>query len=237
MNKERGSLSGEAIGGLIGLILIFIIIVSIISVSACDAIKKGQATRIENAKKAETERRQGELKQKEIEAAKAIYKLLMPYFNIEDSNTYRHKAFSKTINGNGTTIKAYITDNTLKSYSVYVGNSRKNHDDFQVLTESITKGRIRIIGGKTEYKVIDGKSVETVELDKYDTEWLLGHIAEADKTKDKWVAVILASKGKVCYEYDLPAKHREAIRYTVAMHKALQTLKEANIDLSNLHTL
>jgi len=119
----------------------------------------------------------------------------------------------------------------LKCYSVYVGNSRKYHDDLQVLTTYIAEGIIPVIDGQTEYKVVDGKTVETVELNDYRAEWVVSEIAKVNNiTDNRYVNLYLGGRNKMFYEYSLSDKYIKAIWETNQLFNAIKVLQKADIN-------
>lgn len=137
---------------------------------------------------------------------------LKKHFNItvdefDKSTTFRHKAFSKYMNGNGTTIEAEITDNRLFVQSQYVADQWIFHDDFvvKVGNEQITAG------GRTQHEVVSGV-VETVSPNANESQAVGELIAGAGNTP-----VRIRLEGKFYKDYTLRPIHQKAIAETVEL--------------------
>lgn len=137
---------------------------------------------------------------------------LKKHFNIkidefDKSTTYRHKAFSHYMNGNGTTLEADIVDNQLFVQSQYVADQWIFHDDFvvKVGNEQITAG------GRTQHEVVSGV-VETVSPNSSESQAVAEFIAKAGTTP-----VRVRLEGKFYKDYTLRPVHQKAIAETVEL--------------------
>jgi len=137
---------------------------------------------------------------------------LKRHFNVtvdefDKGTTFRHKAFSKYMNGNGTTIEAEIIDNRLFVQSQYVSDQWIFHEDFivKVGSEQVTAA------GKTQHEVVSGV-VETVSPNAGESQAVAELIARAGKRP-----VRVRLEGKFYKDYTLRPVHQTAIAETVEL--------------------
>jgi len=134
------------------------------------------------------------------------------HFNVtvdefDKSTTFRHKAFSKYINGNGTTLVAEIIDNQIYVQSQYVSDQWIFHEDFIVKV-----GNAEVTAaGKTQHEVVSGV-VETVSPNSHESQAVAELIARAGKTP-----VRVRLEGKFYKDYTLRPLHQQAIADTVEL--------------------
>jgi len=123
----------------------------------------------------------------------------------DKSVTIRHKAFSKYMNGNGTTIEAEIVGDHIFVESQYVAQEWIFHERFIVKV-----GNDQITGsGKSRHEVVSGV-VEVVSLNAGESTPVAEFIAHAG---NKPVRVRL--EGKFYKDYTLRPIHQKAIAETV----------------------
>jgi hypothetical protein len=121
--------------------------------------------------------------------------------------TFRHKAFSHYMNGNGTTIEAEIVDNRIFVQSQYVSDQWIFHEDFivKVGTEQVTAA------GKTQQEVVSGV-VETVSPNASESQTVAELIARAGTTPVRG-----RLEDKLYKDYTLRPIHQKAIAETVEL--------------------
>lgn len=119
--------------------------------------------------------------------------------------TVRHKAFSKYMNGNGTTIEAEIYDGNISVESQYVADHWIFHKTFTVkIGDNEQSG-----DGRTQQEVIEGVC-ETVSPTFAESESLARFIASAGNRP-----VRVRLDGKFYKDYTLRPAHQKAIAETV----------------------
>jgi hypothetical protein len=139
----------------------------------------------------------------------------------DKTTTFRHKAFSKYMNGNGTTIEAEIVDNRIFVQSQYVSDRWIFHDDFVVKlgNEQVTAS------GRTQHEVVSGV-VETVSPNTRESQAVAELIARAKNTP-----VRIRLEGKFYKDYTLRPIHQKAIAETVELWHLLSQVVGTNVPL------
>jgi hypothetical protein len=137
---------------------------------------------------------------------------LKKHFNVtvdefDKSTTFRHKTFSKYMNGNGTTIEVEIVDNRIFAQSQYVSDQWIFHEDFvlKVGNQQMTAS------GRTQHEVVSG-IVETVSPNASQSQAVAEFIARAGNTP-----VRVRLEGKFYKDYTLRPIHQKAITETVEL--------------------
>lgn len=125
----------------------------------------------------------------------------------DKTTTFRHKAFSKYMNGNGTTIEAEIVDNHIFVQSQYVSDHWIFHDDFVVKlgNEQVTAS------GRAQHEVVSGVT-ETVSPNTSESQAVAELIARAGNAP-----VRIRLEGKFYKDYTLRPIHQKAIAETVEL--------------------
>jgi hypothetical protein len=141
----------------------------------------------------------------------------------DKSTTFRHKAFSKYMNGNGTTIEAEIVDNRILVQSQFVSDNWIFHEDFvvKVGNEQITAS------GRTQHEVVSGV-VETVSPNEDESKAVAELIAGAGNQP-----VRVRLEGKFYKDYTLRPVHQKAIAETVELWHLLEQQAGTNAQQAN----
>jgi hypothetical protein len=142
---------------------------------------------------------------------------LKPHFvttvdEFNNTTTIRHKAFSKYMNGNGTTIEAEIFDRKLSVESQYVADDWIFHKSFTVKIGNEMRGA----SGRTREEVVQGVC-EIVAPDSTDSEQIARFIASAGN-----IPVRVRLDGKFYKDYTLKSVHQKAIAETVEYYDLLK---------------
>ena len=142
---------------------------------------------------------------------------LKPHFVITTDEfdkkiTIRHRAFSKYMNGNGTSIEAEIYDNSLVLASEYVAEEWIFHDSFTV---KVGEDQLSATGPRKE-EVINGGVVEMVALGPLRSGPIAELIASAGSSP-----VRVRLDGKYYKDYTLRPAHQKAIAETVEYYHLL----------------
>jgi hypothetical protein len=173
-----------------------------------------------------TEEKQSRKKRSaEFAAEKARIKQLEKHFVIttdefDGIKTYRHRVFSKFMNGNGTTIEAEIHENgnarRIFVESEYVSNDWIFHDSIQVQA----KGIVPVASsGKTQHEVINGGGVCEVTRPSVEQSILIANAIKAASDSHQPVRVRLS--GRFDKDFTLRAAHEQAIAETYELYSLL----------------
>lgn len=130
----------------------------------------------------------------------------------DGSVSYRHKSYGYYDNANGTTIRCSIDNGTFFAHSVFVNGDWIFHESFLVKAGEVSEE----FSGKEQREVVNG-IVEDVYLNSHDSESLAKLVSSASPNKPVMVRLL----GKYRHDYNLRAAHRQAIKDTWDLYKAL----------------
>jgi hypothetical protein len=134
--------------------------------------------------------------------------------------TYRHRAFSKYMNGNGTTIEAEIREKDdhkgIYTESRFVSDDWIFHESYEVKAQGILPMASR---GETQREVLSSGGICEVLSSTSGSSLLMAAAIKAAQDKHKPVRVRL--EGKFYHDYTLPAASERAIAETYELYSLI----------------